>query len=71
MICYLDKTFCPFWKKCNKVIDKYGVICERALTDKVYEDACLWWENDNPPIAVYTGKPDCFEDGDAVWVIDL
>lgn len=30
MMCYRDKTFCPFWKDC-----KNSGLCGRALTDDV------------------------------------
>ena len=57
MICYRDKTFCPFYLEC---ID--GKDCTAALTLKVEEDAKKWWGKDNPPISVYLYKPDCFEE---------
>ena len=53
MLCYKDRTFCPYWKRC-----KNGDSCERALTDEVIENAkriCL-------AIAQYGDKPDCFSD---------
>lgn len=55
MICYKDKTFCPYWQLC-----KIGYKCELALTEKVKQDAAKWWGGDNAPIAVYKGFPPCF-----------
>jgi hypothetical protein len=54
MICYKDKTFCPFWEGC-----KIGSTCHRALTDKVKRDAEAWMEH--APISQYMNKPPCFE----------
>ncbi len=55
MICYLDRTFCPFFGIC-----KAGHNCDRALTKKVIDDATAWWGKDNPPICVYAEFPECF-----------
>ena len=55
MICYKDMTFCTAWGLCKK-----GCTCERALTSEVGADAVAWWGEDNAPIAVYDGLPDCF-----------
>ena len=52
MICYKDKTFCPF----NDCTQFYK--CPDALTKKVKEDAERWMKN--APIAHYTNKPDCY-----------
>ena len=57
MICYRDKTFCPFYLEC---ID--GKDCTAALTLKVEEDAKKWWGEGTPPIAVYLDKPECFKE---------
>jgi hypothetical protein len=61
MICYRDRTFCPFWEEC-----KDGKDCTRALTPKVYEDAKKWWgffkTEGDPPIAYWAEKPECFKD---------
>lgn len=56
MICYRDKTFCPF-ATCAKFDD-----CLIALTDTVKAAACLWWGSDNAPIAKFTNAPGCFID---------
>lgn len=58
MMCYKDRTFCPFYNECDK-----GKTCGRALTPKVWKEAKIWWgnENDIPPINVYTNKPECFK----------
>ena len=52
MLCYKDRTFCPYWKNCS-----HGDTCVRALTDEVLEDAkriCL-------AIAQYGDEPKCFK----------
>ena len=56
MMCYMDMTFCKYWEKCAN-----GKDCPRALNEKVIEGAKKWahW-TDEPPICVYTEKPDCF-----------
>ena len=56
MICYRDRTFCPFWKDC-----RLGSECSRALTQEVKDAAAKWWGDENPPIAFYVDEPDCFE----------
>ena len=57
MICYKDKTFCPFYKAC-----KESKQCGRALTDDVIKAAHAWWGSDEAPICVYGEKPDCFKE---------
>lgn len=57
MICYKDKTFCPYYKDC---LD--GTICAIALTEKVIEDAKKWWGGEGAPIAQFSRKPDCWID---------
>jgi len=54
MMCYRDKTWCPF-SECNK-FNK----CDRALTEEVLKDAKTWWGSDGVPICQYVDKPDCF-----------
>ncbi len=56
MMCFRDRSYCPFWENCKK-----GVICDRALTQKVKDDAEEWWGSPNAPIDVYTSNPKCFE----------
>ena len=55
MLCYLDKTFCPF-KDC-----KYFDTCERALTENIKKDA----EKAGLPICQFVdtpdNKPECYE----------
>jgi hypothetical protein len=53
MICYRDKTFCPYHLIC-----KNGHNCENALTEQVKKDAEAWMQN--APIAVYAEFPKCF-----------
>jgi hypothetical protein len=55
MICYRDKTFCPYWKDCE-----CGEICGDALTDKVIEQAVKWWGKPDAPICQFSAKPDCW-----------
>ena len=56
MMCYRDMTFCSY-DDC-KLFKK----CDRALTDKVLEDAHKWWGTTDAPIAYYGEKPDCWEE---------
>jgi len=56
MICFRDRTFCPFYEDC-----KYGLACPVALTPQVEEAARAWWWEENPPISQYAEKPECFE----------
>ena len=56
MMCYMDRTFCPFHESCDK-----GDVCDRALTDEVMADAALWWGTENTPICQYSEKPECHE----------
>ena len=57
MICYKDRTFCPFYKDCAKQNE-----CGIALTPKVLEAANKWWGKPDAPIAMFASKPDCWED---------
>jgi len=57
MICYRDKTFCPFWETCDN-----NAACGRALTDSVKRAAAQWWGSDDAPIAMFGEKPDCHSD---------
>ena len=58
MICYMDMTFCPYYKECAR-----GDTCGRALTPEVEKKADKWWPGDKgtAPICQYAEKPDCFE----------
>lgn len=55
MICYRDRTFCPFFTEC-----KNRETCDRALTNKVRKDATKWWGSEDAPICQYTTHPECF-----------
>ena len=55
MMCYKDSTFCEYYKRCWD-----GGNCGRALTPQVIKNAEEWWGDDNPPVSVFTEKPDCF-----------
>jgi len=56
MMCYRDRTFCPYGKLCKK-----ADTCKTVLTEKVEADALLWWGKPNPPICIYADFPQCFE----------
>jgi len=51
MICYKDRTYCPFFTLC-----KTGYECDRALTQLIKQEA----KRVNLPISIYKGYPDCF-----------
>lgn len=55
MLCYKDKTFCE-----NEDCRHFGP-CPRSLTDDVLCEAVDWWGGDDAPVAVFVGRPDCFE----------
>ena len=44
MICYGDKTFCPFYETCDKQND-----CSRPLTPQVKAAAVKWWGGEGAP----------------------
>jgi hypothetical protein len=51
MMCYRDKTFCPFVKCSDKS-------CHRVLTKKIIKDA----KEFGLPICRYVDKPDCYKE---------
>lgn len=51
MLCYRDKTYCTFWRKC-----KHGSNCHRKLDKGVAISA----KKVNMPICRFIDKPDCF-----------
>jgi hypothetical protein len=59
MLCYRDKTFCPF-DSCKKFDT-----CSIALTEQIQKDANAWWmgfrSKDSVPLSRYAYKPECFE----------
>ena len=55
MICYKDKTWCPFWNDC-----KNGLTCDRALTTETRLAANKWWGTQEAPMCIYGAFPDCF-----------
>jgi hypothetical protein len=59
MICYLDRTFCPFHEGC-----KDGGKCPKALTDDIKEGAARWWGSKSAPVAVFMNPPGCFKEFD-------
>jgi len=52
MICYRDRSFCPFYKTCLYALD-----CARALTPKVIADAHAF----GLPVDKFGTKPSCWE----------
>jgi len=56
MLCYRDKTWCPFYSTCNQ-----GIGCHRALTDQVKRDADHWWGKEGAPICMFSQKPKCYK----------
>lgn len=55
MLCYKDKTFCPF-TACREF-----ATCDRAYTDAVREDAVRWWGSGDAPIALWSSEPRCYD----------
>lgn len=55
MMCYMDKTFCPFFLLCKK-----GYTCGSGLTEDVKQAATMWWGKEGAPIMVYSEFPECF-----------
>ena len=55
MMCYKDRTFCPFFDTC-----RYGNECDRALTENVKYDAEKWMKN--APICQFVEKPECWRE---------
>ena len=57
MLCFKDRTFCPFYDKCV-----YNKDCERALTPEIWEQA----EKAGLPISRFAIIPECFVDVEKV-----
>lgn len=55
MICYRDRTYCPYTTCANKT-------CERRLTEEIRAAAREWWGSDDAPIAVYGDRPECYKE---------
>ena len=57
MLCFRDKTWCPFYKSCS-----HGERCIYALTPTIIVKATEWWGylNGPPPISTYMEKPKCW-----------
>lgn len=54
MICYRDRTFCPFWTEC-----KHGDRCTRALTQGIKDQA----QKIGLPVMCFAEKPlECYEE---------
>ena len=56
MICYRDRTYCPFSGNCEQ-----GRTCDRALTDQVRADAQAWWGSEDAPISIFADPPPCYD----------
>ena len=52
MLCYMDKTFCGYYRTCSK-----GGSCHRALTEQVKESAKKAELN----ICVFMERPGCYK----------
>lgn len=55
MLCYKDKTFCPYWEECKK-----GNNCHRAYTDEVKKNA----SETELLVCLFNAKPLCFISND-------
>lgn len=55
MMCFRDKTFCPF-NRCEDF-----KICKDAYTKEVKEAAEKWWGNKNAPVALWAEHPKCYQ----------
>ena len=53
MICYRDKTYCPYYTDCTR-----GDSCHRALTSEVIEMA----KSLELPVCQFAERPRCFEE---------
>lgn len=63
MMCYRDRTFCPFFSSCSD-----AAICNRALTDEVKAEAKKWWGPEGEaPICIYLDKPKCYIEREKGW----
>ena len=52
MLCYMDKTFCPFFQSCT-----HGTECDRALTSDILIKAA----HADLLISQYMSEPKCYE----------
>lgn len=61
MLCYQDRTFCSFYKKC-----KEGNNCAIALTKEIFKCAKKWSnevvKTDDVLICQFVDKPECFKE---------
>jgi len=53
VLCFLDRTFCPFWGECAK-----GDTCDRALTPLIEKAA----EKADLLICMFAEYPEWFDD---------
>jgi hypothetical protein len=60
MMCYKDKTWCPYGKAC---VDSKE--CDKNFTKEEKIKAVKWWGNEHFPITFYSKLPKCFNDGKA------
>ena len=59
MICYRDRSFCPFYKTCL-----YGFDCDRALTPKLRAEAHAF----GLPVDIMGCIPECWEESTEVFM---
>ncbi len=55
MLCFKDRTFCPFFAECW-----HGDTCSAALTDEVKREAERWMKD--ALVCVFSEKPECFRE---------
>ena len=53
MLCYRDRTYCPFWRECRD-----GETCPRALTCVVRIEADMV----RLPICQWIERPECYKE---------
>lgn len=51
MICYRDRTYCPYYSKCNNP-------CDRAMTPEIVMDANMM----GLPVCFFSEKQECFKE---------
>ena len=60
MMCYRDMTFCTE-SNCRD-----WETCPQAYTTEIEKNAKLWWGSEEPPIAVFMGQPECYNNDEQV-----
>lgn len=54
MLCYKNRTFCPYYKTCY-----YGQVCSSALTPKIRVEA----QQAKQALSQYISEPPCYIEG--------